>query len=366
MDQNLEKLINDIVWWIPFKKKRNYLRNKLIKNINDKLSDYDNILAMDYSLILEFRKNIINDSDFINKYRSFFTNLDNKSINIFIEIMSYIMNYDNIDDIVYLKNNKLKEYYKIDSIYYSNIIKLNDNMFAYKKYIIPIKAFEQSVFYYKHGLDIIDKDYLKNKDIIDAGAFIGDSAILLSDYTNKNVYSFEPFSINYNLVLKTIELNNIRNIIPLQLSLGDKNMNLKTYAKESISSGQYLISETPLYDRTKAENIEMITLDKFVEDNNLEVGFIKTDLEGFEQKFLDGAVNTIKKFRPILSISIYHSYSDFFNIKSFIEKLNLGYNFKLLQCDSRKIIAETILIAEPDQTRPDQTRPDQTRPDQTN
>ena len=150
MDQNLEKLINDIVWWIPFKKKRNYLRNKLIKNINDKLSDYDNILAMDYSLILEFRKNIINDSDFINKYRSFFTNLDNKSINIFIEIMSYIMNYDNIDDIVYLKNNKLKEYYKIDSIYYSNIIKLNDNMFAYKKYIIPIKAFEQSVFYYKH------------------------------------------------------------------------------------------------------------------------------------------------------------------------------------------------------------------------
>ena len=36
---------------------------------------------------------------------------------------------------------------------------------------------------------------------------------------------------------------------------------------------------------------------------------------------------TIKKDKPVLAISIYHSANDFFYIKRYIEEMNLGYKF---------------------------------------
>nr|WP_152655876.1 FkbM family methyltransferase [Brachyspira hyodysenteriae] len=78
----------------------------------------------------------------------------------------------------------------------------------------------------------------------------------------------------------------------------------------------------------------------------MKVGLIKTDLEGFEQPFLRGALNTIKKQKPILIISIYHNYNDFFDIKPMIEELNLGYKFKIAKSNDFELIRETKLIAE--------------------
>ena len=49
------------------------------------------------------------------------------------------------------------------------------------------------------------------------------------------------------------------------------------------------------------------------------------DIEGSEFKALHGAVETLKKFRPKLAISIYHKLTDIFEIPAFINSLNLGY-----------------------------------------
>ena len=35
MYDNLKRYIDNIVWWIPFRKKRNFLRNELLKLINE-------------------------------------------------------------------------------------------------------------------------------------------------------------------------------------------------------------------------------------------------------------------------------------------------------------------------------------------
>lgn len=59
-----------------------------------------------------------------------------------------------------------------------------------------------------------NKEKIKNLDIIDAGACSGDSALILSELTDRNVYAFEPVSSNYENMLKTIELNDVKNIIP--------------------------------------------------------------------------------------------------------------------------------------------------------
>ena len=56
---------------------------------------------------------------------------------------------------------------------------------------------------------------------------------------------------------------------------------------------------------------------------------IKTDIEGAEPFALRGAEETLRKFKPKLAISIYHSMDDFVNIVKQINELNLGYQFYL-------------------------------------
>lgn len=89
-------------------------------------------------------------------------------------------------------------------------------------------------------------------------------------------------------------------------------------------------------------------MDKYVAQNNIQVGLIKVDIEGFEQNFLKGAEQTIKSQRPILLISIYHNYDDFYKIKPMIEGWNLGYDFSLFQGvqNSGPIAVETLLVCE--------------------
>ena len=73
-----------------------------------------------------------------------------------------------------------------------------------------------------------------------------------------------------------------------------------------------------------------ISIDDFVNNNGLEkVDFIKMDIEGAECSALEGAVETIMKFKPKLAIAIYHSMDDMVNIPNWINDLNLGYKLYL-------------------------------------
>ncbi len=223
------------------------------------------------------------------------------------------------------------------------------NNCSYDKYILPKNHFEPEVFYDKSGMNYIKNiNQVKNKNIIDAGGYIGDSAIVFSDYTDKNVYSFEPFLQNYNLMLKTIELNKKNNIIPVNMALGDSNKELSLYSDGDLNMGLSIERNSEQSDINSFENkVKMATLDSYVKENNIEVGLIKTDLEGFEQSFLKGAIETIKEQKPVLIISIYHNYSDFFEIKPMIENLNLGYKFKIIEPKNHgAAIVSTLLIAE--------------------
>lgn len=213
---------------------------------------------------------------------------------------------------------------------------------------MPENNFEMEAFYGKYGMDYVKNlNQVKNKNIIDAGGYIGDSAILFSDYTDKNVYSFEPFLHHYNMMLKTIELNEKNNIIPVNIALGNENKELSLYSSGNLNMGLSIEANSKQSDINQIENkVKMVTLDSYVKENNIEVGLIKTDLEGFEQPFLKGAINTIKEQKPVLIISIYHNYSDFFEIKPMIENLNLGYKFKIVKPKSIQVITETKLLAE--------------------
>ncbi|WP_288622679.1 FkbM family methyltransferase [uncultured Brachyspira sp.] len=337
------KTIDNIVWFIPFRKLRDNIRDFMhfIYDLNNPLQAWDSFL------VIKFRKHIKNDTNFYQKYLNLIKNFDNESVEIINNIVGKICNYNDIDEPVYFSQSQSQKIKELLEEYNNKIIKINEELFIYDKYILPKNHFEIEVFYDKSGMDYIKNiNQVKNKNIIDAGGYIGDSAIVFSDYTDKNVYSFEPFLQNYNLMLKTIELNKKNNIIPVNMALGSENKEISIYSNSDTANSGLSI-ETKQSDINSFENkVKMVTLDSYVKENNIEVGLIKTDLEGFEQSFLKGAIETIKEQKPVLIISIYHNYSDFFEIKPMLENLNLGYKFRIIKNRLNKVILETKLLAE--------------------
>lgn len=186
-----------------------------------------------------------------------------------------------------------------------------------------------------------DREFLRNKDIIDAGAFTGDTALPLSKITNKNIYAFEPFKESFELLNKNILDNNIKNIIPINKSLGNINGERTLYLSGTNVQGITSDPNTRPYDNEL--KVQEITLDKFVEENDLDVGYITIDVEGAELDLLNGAINTIKTQKPMLSISIYHRVTDYFNIIPWVANLNLGYEFEVFKEQPWPFLADTVV-----------------------
>ena len=186
-----------------------------------------------------------------------------------------------------------------------------------------------------------DMEYIKNKDIIDAGAFTGDTSLPLSKRTTKNVYAFEPFKDSFEILKKNISDNNIDNIIPVNKSLGNINGERSLFL--SGNNVQGITSDATLRSYDNEIKVEETTIDTFVEENNLEVGFITIDVEGAEMDLLEGAINTIKTQKPLLYISMYHKVSDYFDIIPWVANLDLGYEFNITKENPWTFLADTIV-----------------------
>ena len=278
----------------------------------------------------------MNKNNIEEKLKKLGENLDEESkeiVRIILERYKYIFTHNLLERDKLFSKKELNDMKKIEKWFKK-----------YKKeFILPIEHYTFSIFYYHHGLKcFLENDvnyvinYIKNKDFIDAGAFIGDSALIFQRYYNpKRVYSFEPEETNYQLLLKTISsLNKLENVIPVKKGLGDKEEILKLIQR---GIGSYISEDGN-------EEIETTTIDKFVEENKLNVGLIKMDIEGYELEALKGAKKTIKKFKPILLISIYHRGKDFFEAKSCIEEITPNYKFIIRKLNPFHPFFDTTLI----------------------
>lgn len=294
------------------------------------------------------------EKEFIKRnYMDFFNNFKESELNNLLSGLDP-ESQKTINKIVYRLNKLKKENFKNIDIFdeyeqkqqsdlfenfYSKIQKIDDNLFVYKNYKLPIKHFEASVFYNFHSIDkFISKEKIYNKNILDVGAFIGDSALVFQSLNPLKIFSFEANPLNFDLMQRTIKLNNLNNVYPYCEALSDAKGSVQLSIDGSCSS---IISKTNILSVTSN------TLDNFIENNNLQIGLIKVDIEGGEPYFLKGAQNTIKKQQPYMLLSIYHNWSDFVNIKPMIESWNLGYNFQVVKAIDNSIVLETLLLCEP-------------------
>ena len=289
----------------------------------------------------------MNREDSAQRFNALISGLDNESKNTVSDIihrMGMIADGNKSLQDVYTQREQ-EEFVRMNDEFSSKIVKLNDNLYYYNGYYLPVNQFDSSVFYSKYAIDeLTTLDSVRNKHIIDAGGYVGDTALLFSSYTDKSIHVFEASPSNMDIIRETIRLNQLENIVPISKALGEKS-GTATFSLGERNSCNSLV-ERPGYNYPNHIEVPVITLDDYVRENNLEVGLIKVDIEGGEQLLLKGAVETIRTQHPILLISIYHSANDFFEIKPMIEKMCDKYTFRIIKPANSAIVIETILLAE--------------------
>ena len=214
-----------------------------------------------------------------------------------------------------------------------------------KKYHLAKNEGGPESLLYHHGLDKMSQkvlNYIQGKDFIDAGAFYGESTFVLSQYHPRKIYAFEPSPTNRlhfsGLMEKVHVPKEIYELVPYGLDsqadtlfffdTGDGDNDLKKPGK------------------TKAD---LITLDSYVFKNQLNVGLIKADVEGMGLEMLKGAHETILKYRPVLSLSIYHNQEEFFGIYPLLKEWKLNYHFHVRSLSFPFNIGEITLIGIPEE-----------------
>ncbi len=171
------------------------------------------------------------------------------------------------------------------------------------KFLLPQRYHLTLIYLYrklKNSLDYemiyVDKILNKKRCFIDIGANVG---IYSYYYMNKfeKIIAFEP-------LIKYCKLESLKSkkITVYNCAISDKQGEtiLYTPIKESIE-----IPSNSSLNKTGGEFIKnLVKLKKLDEFNLRDVDLIKIDVEGHESKVLNGALNTIKKNRPILIIEI--------------------------------------------------------------
>lgn len=271
--------------------------------------------------------------------------LDKENKNFILRQMALSLEayQNNNSAVTKLTQKEIADIIKEREEFWPNLFKISDNLYAYDGYLLPTNKITAEAFFYKYGLDVLEPQTLakmRQKEFIDVGGYIGDSAIMFErEFCDKNIYSFEATQTNFILMERTLELNNSKRIIPINKGLGAEKGTLQINIFGDCSGFYKSFGG-------KTENVEVITLDEFVRENKIEVGFIKTDIEGFEMEFLKGAKETICTQKPTMAISIYHFGKDYFHIKPLIESWNLGYSFKFTKSYSPTLTTGTVLLCE--------------------
>ena len=171
--------------------------------------------------------------------------------------------------------------------------------------------------------DSIDVTLKEGDVLLDAGSWIGDFAAYASA-KGALTYAFEPDNSNYEYLLKTAILN--KDIYPVKKGLSNLKTKIAFKHDEDSSSGSHVNLEINPDVEEHAIEIEITTIDAFVQENNLKrVDFIKADIEGYERYMLEGAKETLKKFSPKLAICTYHLKDDPEVLSKIIKEANPAY-----------------------------------------
>ncbi len=231
-----------------------------------------------------------------------------KSSLFFVDFDKYIQAFETDEEKFY------RELYEANCRYYASEFNLEGD------------THNVDTFLFHHGLYFQNKkikDYIKNTCFIDAGAYIGDSVLVLNKYYSpEKIFSFELSKRNASKYKKIMEINKISENKYCIINKGISDKCDKIYFNDTGDQGVSLC-----YDGNIAA--EVTSIDSFVEENNIKIGFIKADVEGYGFNALKGMKNTIANNRPVLSLAIYHTPEEFFEMKPYLYEITKDLNYRI-------------------------------------
>lgn len=170
---------------------------------------------------------------------------------------------------------------------------------------------------------------------VDCGAFDGDSVIKFKEWAHNNyskIYAFEPTKDTYEKLCEN--LKDDKKIICTQAGVWEEETTLMFYESEEVAGANKIREDGGVKIRCVSLD-DMIGMDK--------VTFIKMDVEGAEQKAILGAQKILKREKPKLAISIYHSLEDLWKVPLLIHELVPEYQLYIRHHDI--LTWETVVYA---------------------
>jgi FkbM family methyltransferase len=184
-----------------------------------------------------------------------------------------------------------------------------------KYYIKP-----QGVEYFCDDIKIFKN--LKNINFVDCGAYIGDTIEELFKHS-KNItstISFEPDSSNLKKLRKNLS----------KLQEEHQKTNFFVYPSGVYKQSGVLkfanngIDSSAGFNEDSDTIVPVVSLDEVILNSN--PNFIKMDIEGAEKDAILGSSKTIKKYKPILAICLYHKPEDLWELPLLINKIEPNYD----------------------------------------
>lgn len=172
----------------------------------------------------------------------------------------------------------------------------------------------------QYFLDVL-KDKINDLNFVDAGAYTGDTirTMIKIGICPKAVYCFEADRSNYSKLKDYVdELSEKENIVCENYALWNECVKVEITGSKFNSQVNEITSKS-------TNQINAITLDEYFK--NIQVGFVKMDIEGAEYQALIGGEHIIERDRPILAISIYHSMEDRVEIPLYLIRKLKNYYF---------------------------------------
>ncbi len=194
------------------------------------------------------------------------------------------------------------------------------------------KAFYQ---YEKINKDSIEKSLDNSKVFFDIGSNIGLFSIYFKlKFPELEVHAFEPEPLNIRCLESSIESFKLSNFKLNKIGLSDEECETKLYV-DPVNMGGASVSQSS-GDRV-AITINISTLDKYVESHHIQnIDVIKIDVEGLEEKIIDGAAESLKKYKPLIIFECIHNELKSNNVVRAIKKI--GKNFSIEQVKTQKMI----------------------------
>jgi len=171
------------------------------------------------------------------------------------------------------------------------------NMIYKKAFFI----YETLYFFYKRFSDNSKIKELKKiikpgMTVLDIGANIGFYSKLFSKLVGAEgrVYSFEPDEENFEYLKKnTKECNNV---VINKMAVSDKSGKMKLYISDDLNV------DHNVYDNgegRKTCEIDAVSLDDYFIDKDIDINFIKIDVQGFDYYAILGGEKTISKSKKV-------------------------------------------------------------------